>query len=65
MAGGSAPEELASATSGWIGDDQLTPNSGKISLKCGDVLRLGELKVTFFTPAGLHEFLTNATDLVS
>lgn len=64
--GGSCDLTDAKSTFGtWVGERQVTPTDGKVELTSGDVLKLGELKATFYTPGGLFEYLMNAKDLVS
>ena len=48
-----------------IGKEKVQASAGRVQLSCGDVVTLGELKVTFYTPPGLYDYLTNAPDPVS
>ena len=42
-----------------VGERTLAANSDRVPLQDGDVIHLGDVQLTFFTPAEFHDYLVN------
>jgi len=47
----------AKSTNGSTVNDRLLEPGERVSLSCGDLLRLGMIEATFYSPAGLFRFI--------